>query len=190
MAVPAVKRWTIAEFLAWDDGTDRRYELIDGVPVAMAPPSEAHGTIVVNLAIAVGAQLQPPCRVVGEAGIVLPDRDDAWYRADLAVTCTPPEPGRTYVADPVLIAEVLSPSTAVHDRGLKLVDYCRLASVREILLVSSTERSVQYWRRDGARWLVEDLIGEATLTLETAPSPIFLATIYEGSGTPAGSGRR
>jgi Uma2 family endonuclease len=151
MAEPAVKRWTIAEFLAWDDGSDRRYELIDGTPMAMAPPSEAHGTIVMNLGRALGAQLQPPCRVVGEAGILLPDRDDAWYQADLAVTCTPPESGRSHTEGPVLIAEVLSPSTAVHDRGLKLVDYCRLASVREILLVSSTERSVQYWRRDGPR---------------------------------------
>lgn len=182
MAEPAVKPWTIAEFLAWDDGTDRRYELIDGVPVAMAPPSEAHGTIVMNLGRALGAQLQPPCRVVGEAGILLPDRDDAWYQADLAVTCTLPEPGRTHTANPILIAEILSPSTAVHDRGRKLFDYCRLASVREILLVASTERSIQHWRRDGPRWLVETLIGDATLTLETASGPIPFATIYEGSG--------
>ena len=182
MAEPAVKRWTIDEFLAWNDGTDRRYELIDGAPVAMAPPGEAHGTIVANLAIRIGAQLEPPCRVVGEAGILLPERDDAWYQADLAVTCTPPEPGRAHVAEPVLLVEVLSPSTAVHDRGLKLVDYCRLASVQEILLVSSTERSVQYWRRDGVRWLVEDLIGEATLTLGAVPTAIPLAAIYAGSG--------
>ena len=182
MAEPAVKRWTIDEFLAWNEGTDRRYELIDGAPVAMAPPSEAHGTIVANLAIRIGAQLEPPCRVVGEAGILLPERDDACYQADLAVTCTPPEPGRAHVAEPVLLVEVISPWTAVHDRGLKLVDYCRLASAQEILLASSTERSVQYWRRDGMRWLVEDLIGEATLTLEAVPTPIPLAAIYAGSG--------
>ena len=45
------------------------------------------------------------------------------------------------------------PSTAVHDRGLRLDDYCRPASVRGVLLISSTERRVQYWRREGhARW--------------------------------------
>jgi Uma2 family endonuclease len=183
MAEPALQRWTIADFLAWDDGTDRRYELIDGVPVAMAPPAEAHGAIVMNLGRALGSQLRPPCRVIGEAGILLPDRDDTWYQADLAITCTPPEPGRSHVADPLLIAEVLSPSTALHDRGRKLVDYCRLPSVREILLVSSTERAVQYWRRDGSRWLVEDLIGEASLALEAVPTALALAAVYEGSGT-------
>jgi Uma2 family endonuclease len=45
MAEPAEKRWTVEEFLAWDDGTDRRYELVAGQIVAMAPPSEAHATI-------------------------------------------------------------------------------------------------------------------------------------------------
>lgn len=120
--------------------------------------------------------------MVGEGGVVLPERDDAYYQAELAITCTPPAPGRAHVAEPVLIVEVLSPSTAVHDRGLKLDDYCRLASVREVLLISSTQRRVQYWRREGARWLVENLIGEAELTLETAPTPIPLAAIYQGNG--------
>ncbi len=39
MAEPAVKRWTTGEFLAWDNGTGRRYELVDGHVLAMAPPS-------------------------------------------------------------------------------------------------------------------------------------------------------
>lgn len=42
MAEPAIRRMTLEEFLSWDDGTDTRYELIDGFPVAMAPPAEAH----------------------------------------------------------------------------------------------------------------------------------------------------
>ena len=84
--------------------------------------------------------------------------------------------------DPVLIIEVLSPSTAVHDRGRKVEDYSRLPSVKEILLVSSEERRVRSWRRDGRRWIVEDLIGEAELPLDTVPDPIPLAAIYGGSG--------
>jgi Uma2 family endonuclease len=70
----------------------------------------------------------------------------------------------------------------VHDRGLKLDDYCRLASVREVLLISSTERRVQYWRCEGARWVVENRIGEASLSLATVSPAILLAAIYQGSG--------
>jgi Uma2 family endonuclease len=182
MAEPAEKRWTVEEFLAWDDGTDRRYELVDGQIVAMAPPSEAHGTIVANLTIGIGRQLRAPCRVVGEAGVVPTDRDDTYHQADLLVTCSPPARGRPHPVDPVLIVEVLSPSTAVHDRGRKVEDYSQLPSVKEILLVSSEERRVRYWRRDGARWIVEDLIGEAEFRLETVPEAIPLAAVYEGSG--------
>jgi len=109
VAEPAPKRWTVEDFLAWDDGTDRRYELVGGEVIAMAPPAEAHGTIVANLTIRIGTKLEAPCRVVGEAGIVLPDRDDTYYQADLAVTFTSPEAGRQHVAEPVLIVEVLSP---------------------------------------------------------------------------------
>jgi hypothetical protein len=43
MASRAPKRMSLAAFLAWDVGTDRRYQLVDRVPVLMAPATEAHG---------------------------------------------------------------------------------------------------------------------------------------------------
>lgn len=76
MAQPAPKRLTVGDFIAWDDGTDRRYELVGGEVLAMAPPAEAHGTIVSNLTVRIGTKLKAPCRAVNEAGIVLPDRND------------------------------------------------------------------------------------------------------------------
>jgi Uma2 family endonuclease len=182
MAEPAEKRWTVEEFLAWDDGTDRRYELVDGRIMAMAPPSEAHAAIVANLGGELRSRLRPPCRVLGEFGVRLPDRGDSFYQFDLAVTCAPADPGRRYIAEPELIVEVLSPSTMLHDRGRKLDHYRELPSLKEILLVASEERRVQHWRRDGTRWVVDDLIGDADLRLTTVPDPIPLAAIYEGSG--------
>ena len=182
MAEPAEKRWTVEEFLAWDDASDRRYELVGGQIVAMAPPSEAHAAILSNLTIHIGNQLQPPCRVLGEFGVRLPDREDSFYQFDLAVTCAPADPARRYVAEPELIVEVLSPSTALHDRGRKLDHYRQLPSLKEVLLVASEERRVQHWRRAGTQWVVDDLIGDADLQLATLPGPIPLTGIYEGSG--------
>ena len=49
MAEPAIRRMTLDEFLHWEDGTDTRYELIDGVPSATAPPARAHGILFVTL---------------------------------------------------------------------------------------------------------------------------------------------
>jgi Uma2 family endonuclease len=50
MAEPAIRHMTLAEFLRWEDGTDTRYELIAGSPVAMAPPTRAHGMLCARLA--------------------------------------------------------------------------------------------------------------------------------------------
>src|SRR5947208_3618807 len=49
---------TIEEFLAWDDGTDTRYEVVDGVPVAMAPPAGARRIIAGNAATLIGVNLR------------------------------------------------------------------------------------------------------------------------------------
>ena len=150
--------------------------------VAMAPSSEDHSTIASNMHFEIRSRLKPPCRALIEAGVRVPGRDDAYYQADLAVTCAPSQRGRHHAAEPILIVEVLSPSTALRDRGLKLDDYRQIPSVREILLVSSQERRVQHWRRDGARWVVEDLIGDGEVRLESVRPPIPLGAICEGSG--------
>jgi Uma2 family endonuclease len=171
-------RMTLAEFLVWDDGTDMRYELVDGRIVSMAPPNDAHGTITVNLAVALANALKPPCRVRTEAGILRPNRDDTYYIADLGVTCGPPADARQDLPEPILIVEVLSPSTEDHDRGRKVTDYREIPSLQEILVVSSQQRRVELWRREGDHWRVEDLIGEASVRLESCNASIPLAAIY------------
>jgi Uma2 family endonuclease len=169
---------TLAEFLEWDDGTDRRYELLDGIPVMMAPSLEAHGELALALGAEIRARLRPPCRVIGEAGIVIPDRADTYYIADLAVTCTPREPGRRMVVAPVLVVEVLSPSTGQVDRWRKVADYRTLPSVQEILVVFSDERRVEIQRRTPDGWRVEDLIGKAEIKVSCCDAPIPLEGIY------------
>jgi Uma2 family endonuclease len=170
MAEPAEQRMSLAEFLEWDDGTDTRYELVDGRIVAMAPPIEAHGTIVANLARHVGNGLKPPSRVVVEAGLTPADRSDTYYQADLVVTCAPAERGARAIAEPRLMVEVLSPSTAAHDRGVKLADYRRLTAVEQILMVASGDRHVEVWRRAEDGWKVQDPIGDAAIRLRSTAS--------------------
>ncbi|HEX2478663.1 MAG TPA: Uma2 family endonuclease [Geminicoccaceae bacterium] len=178
MASPAPKRMTLAEFLEWDDGTDRRYELLDGAPVMMAPTLEAHGELAAALALEIGSRVRPPCRVISEGGIVVPDRADTYYVADLAVTCAPREPGRRMVIEPVLIVEVLSPSTSQVDRWRKVADYRTLPSVQEILVVFSDERRVEVQRRTPDGWRVEDLIGQAEIALSCCDAPVPLDAVY------------
>jgi Uma2 family endonuclease len=180
MAEPAQRKYTIEEFLAWDDGTDRRYELIHGDIVAMVPPEHAHGMIAAKAVIAIGSRLRPPCHVVTEAGIVRTDRADTYFQADLAATCTSPTPGSRYVADPIVVVEVLSPSTMAHDRLVKLPDYRSIASIEEILLISSWERRVEHWRRMPDGWAVAEPGGDAMLRLASVSVEFPIADLYEG----------
>ena len=182
MADVAEKRMTVTEFLNWDDGTDTRYQLIDGRPVAVAPPSPSHSVIVLNLGHELKSRLKPPCYAGTEAGVEHPDRDDTFYEADIVVSCTPVAPDMAAIPDPVVVIEVLSPSTIEHDRGRKAYDYRGVPSVQEIVLVASEQRHVEVWRRRGAKWEVEDLIGDAMLELEAVGVEIPFAAVYADSG--------
>src|ERR1700739_2740378 len=129
MAEPAIRHMTLDEFLRWDDGTDTRYELIEGFPVAMAPPAEAHRILAVRLVSRIDAALadRRPCNAQIDAGVVRPDRADSYFVADIAVTCRPNEPRQQAVREPILLVEILSPGTERHDRRIKLLVYRQIA---------------------------------------------------------------
>jgi Uma2 family endonuclease len=171
---------TVAEFLAWDDGTDRRYELVDGVVRMMAAPSSAHSTIVGNLAVALGRRLRDPCRVRIEYGLRLDWSDYDCYQIDLAVVCGDVRRGET-LPEPVLIVEVSARDALQHDRGRKTPDYRLLPGCRCILIVESERRRVERWARDGARWIVQDHIGETgAVPADRLDVAVDLAEIYAG----------
>ena len=182
MAETAEKRMTVAEFLEWDDGSDTHYELVRGKVVAMAPPSAKHSVIASKISGALETGLKGLCYVGMNAGVIRPDRDDTFYEADLVVSCTPLEADMSTIPQPTVVIEVLSPTTAEHDRGGKLYDYRRIESVQEIALVASEQRHVEVWRRRGAKWEVEDLIGDAALELEAVGVEIPFGAIYADSG--------
>jgi len=187
MSEAAVKPMTLAEFLRWEDGTDTRYELLGGCPVAMAPPAIAHGILALRLGARIDAALRSrsPCFGQSEAGIARPDRNDTCYIADLAVTCTPPERGQQLLQDPLLIVEILSPGTALHDRQTKVSDYRRIPSVQEILLIDCASIFAEVLRREGDRWMTEIVRGpQATLLLASIGLTAAISELYEGIDLP------
>src|SRR3954452_5702868 len=105
MAEPTIKSMSLDEFLRWDDGTDRHYELIGGFPLAMAPPAAAHRMIAARLASQIEAALEKrrPCNAQGEAGILHPERSDTYFEADLAASCERHEFGQQALKEPFLM---------------------------------------------------------------------------------------
>jgi Uma2 family endonuclease len=190
LAEPAIRRMTLDEFLRWDDGTDTRYELIDGFPIAMAPPAEAHRILALRLGARIDAALagRRPCNAQIEPGVVRPDRADSYYVPDVAVTCEPNAPGRQAMVDPILIIEILSPSTERSDRRLKLPAYQNLQSVREIMLIDADTYHAELYRRENDHWGIELARGaEAFFSLISVELRISMSELYEGIAMPAGS---
>ena len=82
------------------------------------------------------------------------------------------------VAEPVVIVEVLSPSTGPVDRWRKVADYRTLPSVQAIIVAFADERRIEVQRRTADGWRVEDLIGQAELELPRCATPIPLDALY------------
>jgi Uma2 family endonuclease len=154
MASHVPRRVTVDTFLAFEGEADTRYQLVRGVITAMAPAQLQHGRMVARLARLVGNQLKPPCEPITEAGVKPAQRDDSYWQADLVVTCQPLDRGQVYLTDPVLIVEVLSPSTEGIDRSFKLRDYIEIPSVQDIVLVSTKAVAIEHWQRAGDRWQI------------------------------------
>jgi Uma2 family endonuclease len=180
MAQVADKLWTLEEFLAFDDGTDTSYQLFEGRIVAMNPPLRGHAVLTARLVRLIGNQLKPPCEVAAEAGIVPVNRQHSWYKADLIVTCTPGNYKDQFIAEPVLVVEVLSPTTSASDFNRKLPDYQQILSMRDILLVSSMERLIRHWRRGQDGWVEHGHRNSATVRLSGLPVTLAMRELYDG----------
>lgn len=169
---PAYKLVTVEEFLDSCPNDRRHYQLFDGAIVAMAPPGTPHQIIAGRLSGEIYASLRstrPECFVRPQAGIApmgLHGRDH--FETDLVVSCAPLErDARGIVSDPLLIVEVLFPSTDRDDVFVKLPAYQRIPSLQEILYVDTERVGATVYRREAEGW-VEIAIGAGErLRLET-----------------------
>ena len=140
-------RYTYEDYCEWDDG--ERWELINGVPYAMAPgPLSDHQTILVQLTWMFQSFLDgKPCRLFiapFDVRLDVGDEDDTVVQPDLFVVCDSSKLAdkRFCKGAPDLVVEILSPSTARHDRLTKLNLY-RRAGVREYWIIDPDTKIVQ-----------------------------------------------
>ncbi len=173
---------SVGEFLDWESEDGRSYELRDGVVVAMAPTKSAHQILAASLARYLHEALddRPSCTVRAEAPIVVPDRDGVVHHADLAVTCQEHEPDQRRTLDPVVVVEILSPSTQAYDRRVKLGDYRGIPSVQEIVLIAQDQLYCEVHRRlEDGRWQTDLLrTPEAELRLLSIDFAQPLSVLY------------
>jgi Uma2 family endonuclease len=144
---------TVDEYLAWSEAQSeqRGTELINGQVVAMAPERAAHnrikGAVYLAFCSAV-ATAKLRCEVMMDGMTVRIDQHTA-YAPDALIYCGERIASDTMVVpNPMIIVEVLSPTTAHSDTSAKLIGYFKLPSVAHYLIIDPDARTVTHYARD------------------------------------------
>ncbi|WP_342149972.1 Uma2 family endonuclease [Methylorubrum sp. SB2] len=161
---------------------DCDWELVDGELVMMSDPTENHEQIAGNI----GAPLKLAMDATGcrsyQGGMRVQRSDDSRgrdkTRPDIVVRCGPRQ-NRTAVTDPLVVVEVLSPSTMDHDRGGKLKFYKSLPTLRHIALVYQDQMQVEPYERTDEGWRLDVLTApDETLRFDAVGFEIEVERVY------------
>ena len=170
------------DFLLWAEGQEGRYEFDGMEPVAMTGGSNNHGIIVGNLVTHLGNRLRGrPCRRMTAEGGGVATVGDAVRYPDATVTCSPVQGTQHLMPDPVVVFEVLSPSSRHTDLVVKPIEYGAVPSIRRYVIIEQDKVEVGGYVRtaDGAWTKMEPLPAGATLDLPEIGIVLALAYIYQ-----------
>jgi Uma2 family endonuclease len=136
-------------YLAWEERQQEKHEYIAGEVFAMVGARREHVVVSLNLATAFKQRLRgSPCQAYIADLKLRVDAVDAFFYPDVMVSCDARDHAASqFIAHPILIAEVLSESTAAFDRGNKFAAYRTLPSLQEYVLVDIDARRVETFRR-------------------------------------------
>jgi Uma2 family endonuclease len=179
MGQPQHKSMSLEEFLSWEERQDARYEFVDGNVFLMSGGTDAHDAVRGNVFATLRAKLAGGlCRGRLDLKLVCPNGRSRY--PDVAVVCGARDPKATRLTDPVVLVEVLSPSTRATDYLVKSKDYGSVVSVAVYLIVDPDDHRVDVLRRvDGVFEPQPQLEGlEAKIALPEIGVELTLAEIY------------
>ncbi|MGO9172883.1 MAG: Uma2 family endonuclease [Rhodomicrobium sp.] len=174
---------TVPEYLAWaENQPEGRFELHDGVIIGMAPERVGH----VHAKFAVAAALKDAIRKAGVPCQAFVDglgvQIDEWtsYIPDALVNCGERLPLDAMLAPaPVIVVEVLSPSTQGHDRIRKLFNYLRVPSIEHYLTIDTEFRRIGHHRRGPDGTIVSAVASGESLVLDPPGLRLSLTGLFE-----------
>lgn len=188
---------TVEQYLILDESSDAKYEYLDGYAYMLRPPSSAYDERAVldlaggspahaALCIRIGAVLDEalsdtPCMAYSSDAMVKVDERRYFY-PDVTVACG--EQDEQMLKNPVVVIEVLSPSTEKRDRGAKFKAYKRLPSLQEYVLIGSEYKAIEVYRREGGFWKQYDYQEGDTIELISIGVRFSFERVYRGVRIP------
>ncbi len=175
-----------ADYLVFEEKAPLRHEYVGGEAYAMSGGTLRHNRISGNAYISLSMALKvKPCQVYMNDVKLHVARDSAYYYPDVMVTCSEQATAANesqVVSDPVLVVEVLSPSTEATDRREKLHAYRHLPSLQEYVLISQDTQQVEIYRRQGdIGWLFITYEPGDTVEFASVDVTVPLADLYAGT---------
>jgi Uma2 family endonuclease len=148
------------EYLAIERAAKEKSEYWNGRMYAMAGGKPPHNRVSVNVSSDLNSKLRnTPCLTFNSDQRLLIDDTGLYTYPDISVACGEPQFfDGDCLQNPILIVEVLSPSTSSYDRGGKFAHYRRILSLKEVVFISSEHIFIEVFRRDNEnRWMLEEV---------------------------------
>jgi len=176
---------SVDEFLAWERRQELRYEFDGFAPAAMTGGTVNHSAIADNVIDVLRPRLVGPRRIFrSDLKIVVAGK--VRY-PDAVVTCSRGAGRADIIPDPVVVFEVLSPTTAVVDRVTKNADYAATASIQRYVMLEQGRVGATVFARVGANWVGTILLDDALLAMPEVGVEVPLAALYAGVELPPDS---
>ena len=171
MSESARQRMTSAEFIAWamEQPETCHYELYDGEVLAMAPERAVHARTKAHIWRRLTEAIEGgnlPCEAFSD-GMAVEIHAHSVFEPDALVRCGDPlPPNAIKLSDPLIVVEVLSPSTSARDVGAKLEGYFSLPSVRHYLILRCESRSIVHHERGQDGVILTRIIHDGPIRLD------------------------
>ncbi len=179
MNVVLRKPMSLDEFLQWEERQGLRYEFDGFQPMAMTGGTSEHSAIQRNLITALTVRLRgQPCQAFGSDLKILAAGSIRY--PDAFVVCSPIPRGTTVIADPVVVFEILSPSTATTDHIVKNQEYRDTPSIQRYVMLEQDQQAATIFERAGDDWVGHVVSGDVRLAMPEIGIELPLAEIYEG----------
>jgi Uma2 family endonuclease len=181
LLVPNV-RMNVDEFLVWSERQpDDRYELVDGEIVAMTRDTVGHnrtkGAAYVALLNAVRAA-GLPCQVFID-GVGVRINENTLRIPDVVVQCEAElDSNATIIESPVIVVEVVSPSSERDDIGTKFMDYFSVSSIRQYLILYSERRAVVHHERNATGKIESRIVKDGDIALDPPGLSVSVAALF------------
>ncbi len=175
------KKYSLTEYFDQEILSETKNEYINGEINPMTGGTPTHNTLVVNLLSLLHITLPSPYRIfVTDQRLWIPDRTIATY-PDVMVMAEPliyQEGRKDTLLNPILIAEILSPSTANYDRTGKFASYRTIPSFQEYVLISQDRNYIEHFHKEGDRWIFAAYENEASISLTSFKAAIATSVLY------------